>query len=83
MGGLYAIFDDIEITKARAKFQAEGFANVWQAISDVTLPIISYFSGFGMNNLLREVYRAPTKKRRKEVQIEDTLIKFCHRHHRM
>ena len=69
---------DMNEVNRRAKFQADSFADIWQVLSDITLPIISYFSGFGMNNCLREMYRSPQKKReRKEIQIEDALIKFC------
>ena len=78
MGGLFAMFDDVVELRNRATIQASSFANIWQVLSDVTIPFISYFSGFGMNNILREIYRSKERRlQRKEMQIEDTLIKFC------
>ena len=73
------MFDNAADVRARAQYQSNMFGNLLSILNDVTLPIISYFSGVGLNNLLRTMYK-PSEKRfakQEEMQIEDLWIKYC------
>ena len=52
------------------------FSNTWELLGDLTLPIISYFTGARVNLLLQNIFRDETTG--EAVQIEDLWIRyFC------
>jgi lysophospholipid hydrolase len=79
VGGLYAMCGNSAEVRRRSQHQVAIFGNPLKMLSDLTLPIISYFSGVEMNNMLRTIFKRTDQRlvRQQEMQIEDLWIKFC------
>jgi predicted acylesterase/phospholipase RssA/CRP-like cAMP-binding protein len=70
MGACYALAQSVEDCYPLANRLAQTLGNTWVLLTSLTLPILSYFSGTGLNEALQDCFR--------DTQIEDLWIPyFC------
>ena len=68
IGGNYAREPSVLSTRVKAKRFAKTMSGFWNRISDLTLPIVSYFSGFRTNGAIASSFR--------DSKIEDCWLPF-------
>eukprot|EP00475_Leptophrys_vorax_P008202 TRINITY_DN15282_c0_g1_i1.p1 TRINITY_DN15282_c0_g1~~TRINITY_DN15282_c0_g1_i1.p1 ORF type:complete len:724 (-),score=137.73 TRINITY_DN15282_c0_g1_i1:1035-3206(-) len=70
MAALHAYYVDLPVVEERCRYFAARMGNVWELLSDATLPIMSYFSGRKLNQSIADFFG--------DTKIEDLWIKyFC------
>eukprot|EP00743_Colponemidia_sp_Colp-15_P011302 GILK01012586.1.p1 GENE.GILK01012586.1~~GILK01012586.1.p1 ORF type:complete len:1074 (-),score=197.31 GILK01012586.1:49-2829(-) len=70
MSAVYAMSLDLQQMKPKVTELATRLGSVWQLMKDLTLPILSYFSGRNMNLLIESIFE--------DMDVEDLWIKyFC------
>ena len=68
VGGIYAKEPTALLARIFARSLAVHMSDTWNQLMDLTLPIVSYFSGFGMNKVLKSLFRG--------AKIEDCWLPF-------
>jgi lysophospholipid hydrolase len=68
VGGIYAKEPTALLTRIIARRLAVHMSSAWNQLADLTLPLVSYFSGFGMNKVLEPLFRG--------AKIEDCWLPF-------
>jgi predicted acylesterase/phospholipase RssA len=68
IGGNYAREPSVLSTRVKAKRFAKSLSGFWNKISDLTLPIVAYFSGFRTNGAIKAGFR--------DSKIEDCWLPF-------
>ena len=68
IGGNYAREPSVLSTRVKAKRFAKSLSGFWNKISDLTLPIVAYFSGFRTNGAIKSGFR--------DSKIEDCWLPF-------
>ena len=57
VGGLYAKEPTALLTRIIARRLAVHMSSTWNQLMDLTVPVVSYFSGFRMNKVLEPLFR--------------------------
>jgi lysophospholipid hydrolase len=68
VGGVYAKEPTALLTRIIARRLAVHMSSAWEQVLDLTLPVVSYFSGFRMNKALEPLFRG--------AKIEDCWLPF-------
>ena len=68
VGGLYAKEPTALLTRIIARRLAVHMSSTWNQLMDLTVPVVSYFSGFRMNKVLEPLFRG--------AKIEDCWLPF-------
>ena len=68
VGGIYAKEPTALLTRIIARRLAVHMSSTWEQLRDLTLPVVSYFSGFRMNRALEPLFRG--------AKIEDCWLPF-------
>ena len=68
VGGVYAKEPTALLTRIIARRLAVHMSSAWEQLLDLTLPVVSYFSGFRMNRALEPLFRG--------AKIEDCWLPF-------
>lgn len=69
MGGAWAAFQDLDEVARAANVLVAGIGSWVQIVRNLTLPIMSYFSGAAFNDMLQEAFG--------NIQIEDCWIRYA------